>query len=52
MDVLQSAFRHGIDWEDTQHAVRNAVVVEEVAMDPTRYLVSVLTVPGTCSKWS
>lgn len=39
MDALRSAFRHGIDLEDTVHAVRNAMVVEEVATDPTRYLV-------------
>ncbi|MHB1553388.1 MAG: hypothetical protein ACYCSX_17890 [Acidimicrobiales bacterium] len=25
--------------EDTLHAIRNAVVVEEVGQDPTRYLV-------------
>lgn len=39
MDALRSAFRHGIDLEDTLHAVRNAMVVEEIATDPTRYLV-------------
>ena len=39
MDALRSAFRHGIDLEDTLHALRNAMVVEEVATDPTRYLV-------------
>lgn len=39
MDALRSAFRHGIDLEDILHALRNAMVVEEVATDPTRYLV-------------
>jgi hypothetical protein len=39
VDVLSSAYRHGIDAEDTLHAIRNAVVVEEVDQDPTRYLV-------------
>ncbi len=39
VDALRSAFRHGVDLEDTQHAVRNAMVVEEIATDPTRYLV-------------
>lgn len=39
MDVLRSAFRHGVDPEDIQHVLRNAVVVEEIAEDPTRYLV-------------
>ena len=39
MDVLLSAFRHGVDVEELEHALRNAVVVEEIAEDPTRYLV-------------
>lgn len=39
MDVLPSASRHSIEVEDTLHAIRNAVVVEEVDQDPTRYLV-------------
>ncbi len=39
MEVLRSAFRHGIDEEDIQHALRNALVVEEVDNNPTRYLV-------------
>ena len=39
MDVLPSAYRHSIEVEDTLHAIRNAVVVEEVDQDPTRYLV-------------
>ncbi len=39
MDVLRSAFRHSVGAEDIQHALRNAVVIEEVREDPTRYLV-------------
>jgi hypothetical protein len=39
VDVLPSASRHSIEVEDTLHAIRNAVVVEEVDQDPTRYLV-------------
>ena len=39
MDVLLSAFRHGVDVEEIEHGLRNAVVVEEIAEDPTRYLV-------------
>jgi uncharacterized DUF497 family protein len=39
VDVLLSAFRHGVDVEEIEHALRNAVVVEEIAEDPTRYLV-------------
>lgn len=39
MDVLPSARRHGVDEADVDHAVRHAVVVEEVAEDPLRYLV-------------
>jgi hypothetical protein len=39
VDVLSSTYRNGIDAEDTLHAIRNAVVVEEVDQDPTRYLV-------------
>lgn len=39
MDALRSASRHGIELEDTVHAARNAIVVEEIATDPTRYLV-------------
>jgi len=37
--VLRSALRHGVDVEDVQHALRNALLVEEVAEDPVRYLV-------------
>lgn len=39
MDVLPSALRHGVDEADIDHAVRQAVVVEEVAVEPNRYLV-------------
>ena len=39
MDVLPSALRHGIDPADMRHAIRNALLVEEVADDPVRYLV-------------
>lgn len=39
MEVLRSAHRHGIDPSDMDHALRNAIVVEEVAEDPIRYLV-------------
>ena len=39
MDELPSAFRHGILSEDIQHALRNALVVEQVDEDPDRYLV-------------
>ena len=39
MDVLPSARRHGIDEADIDHVIRNAIIVEEVADDPVRYLV-------------
>jgi len=39
MDVLPSAFRHGVDEEDIEHVLRNAIVVEEVGEDPIRFLV-------------
>lgn len=39
MEVLRSAFRHGILTEDIHHAVRHSLVVEEIGEDPTRYLV-------------
>lgn len=39
VDVLLSAVRHGVDGEQIERALRNAVVVEEIADDPTRYLV-------------
>ncbi|MGH8951621.1 MAG: hypothetical protein ACRDX9_09370 [Acidimicrobiia bacterium] len=39
MEVLRSALRHGTGPEDIQHVLRNALVVEEIDEDPTRYLV-------------
>lgn len=39
MEVLRSAFRHGVVDEDIQHAVRGALVIDEIGEDPTRYLV-------------
>ena len=39
MEVLRSALRHGVGPEDIQHVLRNALVVEEIEEDPTRYLV-------------
>lgn len=39
VDILPSALRHGIESDEIQHALRNALVVEEVGEDPTRYLV-------------
>ena len=38
MEVLRSALRHDVEPEDIQHVVGNAVVVEEIAEDPVRYL--------------
>ena len=39
MELLRSAFRHSVDAEDIQHALRNAVAIDEVDQDPIRYLV-------------
>ncbi len=39
MEVLESALRHGVGEEDIAHAIRSAMVVEEIAVDPVRYLV-------------
>jgi hypothetical protein len=39
VDILGSANRHGIDPSDVEHALRHALVVEEVGEDPLRYLV-------------
>ncbi len=39
MEVLGSAYRHGVGIEDIDHVLRNAMVVEEIAEDPVRYLV-------------
>jgi hypothetical protein len=38
VEVLASALRHGVDAEDIQHAVRQALVVEDVGEAPARYL--------------
>ena len=43
--MLPSAFKHGIGIDDILHGIRFAAIVEEVAHDPTRYLV---LGPGTC----
>ena len=39
MDVLPSAFRHGVKEKDIEHVLKSAIVVEEVGEDPTRFLV-------------
>ena len=39
MEILRSALRHGVAEGDIEHALRNAVVVDEVADDPIRFLV-------------
>jgi hypothetical protein len=39
VEVLSSAFRHDVEDDDIQHGGKNAVVIEEVADDPIRYLV-------------
>ena len=39
MEILHSALRHGVQAEDMQHVLKSALVVEEVADDPIRYLV-------------
>jgi hypothetical protein len=39
VEVLRSALRHGVPPDDIQHALRNAMVVEGIDEDPTRYLV-------------
>ncbi|MPZ63858.1 MAG: hypothetical protein GEU93_21865 [Propionibacteriales bacterium] len=39
MEVLRSAFRHGILTEDIHHAVRYSLVLEQIGEDPVRYLV-------------
>lgn len=39
MEVLPSAFRHGVETEDIQHVLHNAGLVEEIGEDPLRYLV-------------
>ena len=39
MEILHSAFRLDVQADDMQHALNNALVIEEVADDPIRYLV-------------
>lgn len=39
MEILSSSRRHGIADEDIQHAIKTALVIEEVGEDPARYLV-------------
>jgi len=39
VEVLRSALRHGVDAGDINHALDNALFVEEVGEDPQRYLV-------------
>jgi hypothetical protein len=39
VEILHSAFRHGVQADDMQHVLKNALVIEEVADDPIRYLV-------------
>jgi hypothetical protein len=39
VEVLRSGFRHGVEDQDIQHALRNALLVEEIDDDPIRYLV-------------
>lgn len=51
MEVLRSALRHGVGPEDIQHVLRNALVVEEIAEDPTRYLVLGADEPGSSLSW-
>lgn len=38
MDVRPSAFKHGIAEEDIEHAIRQAVVIEEMEDDTRLYL--------------
>lgn len=39
MEILRSALRQEVRDEDAQHALQNALLVEEIDEDPTRYLV-------------
>lgn len=39
MEILSSGRRHGVEDEDIQHCIANAVAIEEVAEDPVRFLV-------------
>jgi hypothetical protein len=48
VEILRSAFRHGVEAEDIDHALRNAVVVEEIGDDPLRFLVLGPDGAGNC----
>ncbi|MEJ7742341.1 MAG: hypothetical protein WKF73_07235 [Nocardioidaceae bacterium] len=52
MEVFRSAFRHGIVDEDIQHAIRGALVVDEIGEDPSRYLVLGPDRAGIFWSWS
>jgi len=39
VEVLRSALRHGVPDADIQHALQNALIVNEIDEDPTRYLI-------------
>jgi len=41
--------RHGVPADDVHHALRNAVVVDEIDEDPCRAWCSAPTKPGSCS---
>jgi hypothetical protein len=38
VEILPSAYRHGITSRDIDHAIAHALVVEEIGDDPLRYL--------------
>jgi hypothetical protein len=38
VEILPSAYRHGITAPDIDHAIAHALVVEEIGDDPLRYL--------------
>jgi hypothetical protein len=39
VEILPSAYRHGITAPDIDHAIAHALVVEEIGDDPLHYLV-------------
>ena len=39
MEILPPARRHGVDDEDIQHCVEQALVIEEIGDDPLRFLI-------------
>jgi hypothetical protein len=53
VDILSSAFRHGIVDEDIRHALRGALVADEIGEDAVRYLVlgPDRAGPGPCWHW-